>query len=56
MFRALPRPSSGAYKCINSLCFYRWSVGGNSAVGRVLARPRPTKLLPPHSNVKTRGC
>jgi hypothetical protein len=26
MFRALPRPSSGAYNCINSLWFYRWSV------------------------------
>jgi len=26
MFRAAPRPSSGAYNWINSLCFYRWSV------------------------------
>jgi hypothetical protein len=26
MFRASPRPSSGAYNCINSLWFYRWSV------------------------------
>jgi hypothetical protein len=26
MFRALPRPLSGAYNCINSLWFYRWSV------------------------------
>jgi len=26
MFRALPRPSSGAYNCINSLWFYRWIV------------------------------
>jgi hypothetical protein len=26
MFQALPRPSSGAYNCINSLWFYRWSV------------------------------
>jgi len=25
-FRAPPRPSSGAYNCINSLRFYRWSV------------------------------
>ena len=25
-FRALPRPSSGAYNCISSLWFYRWSV------------------------------
>jgi hypothetical protein len=26
MFRMLPRPSSGAYNCISSLWFYRWSV------------------------------
>ena len=26
MFRASPRPSSGAYSCINSVWFYRWSV------------------------------
>ena len=26
IFRALPRPSSGAYNCISSLWFYRWSV------------------------------
>jgi hypothetical protein len=26
MFRAPPRPSSGAYNCINSLWFNRWSV------------------------------
>jgi hypothetical protein len=26
MFRALPHPSSGAYNCISSLWFYRWSV------------------------------
>jgi hypothetical protein len=26
MFWAPPRPSSGAYNCINSLWFYRWSV------------------------------
>jgi hypothetical protein len=37
MFRALPRLSSGAYNCINSLWFYRWSVGGSSVVGRGLA-------------------
>jgi hypothetical protein len=33
--------------------------GGSSAVGRGLAgpaRPRPTALLPPRSNGKTRGC
>jgi fumarate reductase subunit D len=26
MFRASPRPSSGAHNSINSLWFYRWSV------------------------------
>jgi len=26
MFRAPIRPSSGAYNCTRSLCFYRWSV------------------------------
>jgi len=26
MFRALPRPSSGAYNYISSLWFYRWSM------------------------------
>jgi hypothetical protein len=25
VFLAPPRPSSGAYNCINSLWFYRWS-------------------------------
>jgi len=30
MFRAPPRPSSGAYNCINSLWFHRWSVGDSS--------------------------
>ena len=24
MFRTSPRPSSGAYNCTRSLCFYRW--------------------------------
>jgi hypothetical protein len=52
MFRAPPRPSAGAYNCINRLWFYRWSVGGSSAVGRGLARSRPTTLLPPRSKVK----
>jgi len=37
MFWAHPRPSSGAYNCINSFWFYRWSVGGNSTFGRGLA-------------------
>jgi hypothetical protein len=26
MYRALPRPLSGAYNCIRSLWFYRWGV------------------------------
>jgi len=26
VFRVPPRPSSGAYNCINFLWFYRWSV------------------------------
>jgi len=26
MFRVLPCPSSGAYNCLSSLWFYRWSV------------------------------
>jgi len=33
MFRASPLSSSGAYNCINSLWFHRWSVGGISVVG-----------------------
>jgi hypothetical protein len=36
MFRAPPCPSSEAYNCINSLWFYRWSVGGSSVVCRGL--------------------
>jgi len=34
MFWAPPRPSSGAYSCINSLWFYHWSIGSSSVVGR----------------------
>jgi hypothetical protein len=51
MFRAPPRPTSGAYKCINSLWFYRWSMV--VAVLLVMIRPRLTTLLPPRSNGKT---
>jgi hypothetical protein len=36
MFQAPPRPSSGAYNCINSLWFYHWSIGSSSIVGRGL--------------------
>jgi hypothetical protein len=39
MFRAPLHPSSGAYNCINSLWFYRRSVGGSSLIGRGLAGP-----------------
>jgi len=54
MFRAPPRPSSGAYNGINNLWFYLgawwqqccWSWSGWPA------RPRPTMLLPPRSKVK----
>jgi hypothetical protein len=58
MFRAPPRPSSGAYNCISSLWFYRWSVEVAALLVVVwpVARPRPTTLLPPRSNGKTRGC
>jgi hypothetical protein len=61
MFRASPRPSSGARNCTRSLWFYRW----RPVVGALLvmvwqvmrepARPRPTTLQPLLSNVKTRG-
>jgi cytochrome b subunit of formate dehydrogenase len=44
MFQAPPRPSSGAYNCINSLWFYRCSV--------VLAALLVTTTL----QGKTRGC
>jgi hypothetical protein len=53
-FWAPPRPSSGAYNCINSLRFY-FGRGGSSVVSRGLAgttRPRLTTLLPPRSKVK----
>jgi len=61
MFRAPPRPSSGVYNCINSLWFYRWSVGGSSAVGCGLAgdnRPDHNQQHCYHqrSNGKTKGC
>jgi hypothetical protein len=41
MFQAPSHPSLGAYNCINSLWFYRWSVGGSSVVSHGLA-PRPS--------------
>jgi hypothetical protein len=54
MFRASPRPSSGAYNCINCLWFYRCSMVV-AALLVVVARPQPTMLLSPRSNGKTRG-
>jgi hypothetical protein len=42
MFRAPPRPSSGAYNCINFLWFYRCSVGVSSVTGRDLAGQNTT--------------
>jgi hypothetical protein len=52
MFRAPPRPLSGAYNCINSLWFYHWSVGGSSAVGRGLGSKRPAgHILPIAVNI-----
>ena len=51
MFRAPPRPSSGAYNCINNLWFYRWSVGGRSVVGCGPAGYATTTF-----QGKTRGC
>jgi hypothetical protein len=53
MFRAPPRSSSGAYNCISSLWFYRWSVVV-AALLVVVLRPRPT-LLSPRSNGETTG-
>jgi hypothetical protein len=50
MFRASPRPSSGAYNCINSLWFHRWSVGGSSVVGGDLTTTNHQR-----SNGETRG-
>jgi len=51
MFRAPPRPSSGAYNCISSLVLPS-ECGDSSAVGHGLAIPRPTALLPPRYKVK----
>jgi len=49
MFRASPRPSSGAYNCTRSLWFYRWKEAAGAllvVVWQVPARPRPTTLQP----------
>jgi hypothetical protein len=48
MFRALPRPSSGAYNCINSHWFYQQ----RCAVGQTTTNNAATTTL----QGKTRGC
>ena len=56
IFRASSRPSSGAQQLQLAASGLPLECGGTSAVGRGwagwLARPRPTALLPPHSNGK----
>jgi hypothetical protein len=44
MFREFPHPSSGAYNCINSLWFYRWSM----AVAALLVVVWQVYNLPDH--------
>jgi len=50
MFRASPRPSSGAYNCTRSLWFYRW----REAAGALLVVVWPL-VQPLLSNGKTKG-
>jgi len=53
MFRAIPRPLSGAYNCISSLWFYRWSMAVKSEAANAVVsswwwtRKRP-KHVEPH--------
>jgi hypothetical protein len=60
MFRASSCPSSGATTTVVAASGLPSDLGGSSAVGRGRsgrpARPRPTALLPPRSNDKTRVC
>ena len=60
MFRASSRPSSGAQQLQQQPLILPLERGGSGAVGRGRAgrpaRPRPTALLSPRSNGKTRGC
>jgi hypothetical protein len=59
MFRASSRPSSGATTTAVAGSSLPSERGDSSAVGRGRAgpaQPRPTALLPPRSNGKTRGC
>jgi hypothetical protein len=56
MFRASPRPLSGAYNCTRSLWFYLWKeTAGTLLVVIWPVRPRPTTLQPFPSKGKTRG-
>jgi hypothetical protein len=51
MFWALPHPSSGAYNCISSLWFYRWSV----AVAALLVVVFQTSRAPDDGRGSTRN-
>jgi len=55
MFWASSYPSSGPQQQQEQPLVLLLEHGGSSAVGRSWAG-RPTALLPPHSNGKTRGC
>jgi len=41
MFRASPRPSSGAYNCTRSLCFYLWKETAGTGSSRFLPKVEP---------------
>jgi hypothetical protein len=49
MFRAFPRPSSGAYNCSSSLWFYHWSV----VIAVLLVMVGPTGLTTTNSTATT---
>jgi hypothetical protein len=54
MFRAPPRPSSGAYNCIDILWFYRWNVV--VAVLLVVVSTTTNNAATTTFQDKTRGC
>ena len=54
MFRASPRPSSGAYNCTGSLWFYR-SQAATGALLVVVFRPLRTTLQPLPANGRKKG-
>ena len=56
VFRAPPRPSSGAYNCINSLWFYRWNVVVAALLVVVWPENDQQRCYHQRSNGKTRGC